>query len=95
MASTRLYNTNLQILIRIYIILVIILKQFFEKIGYPLEIIERAKQKVLAILHSEALKDKTEGITDPPSKIPLVLPVYHSSIKMLKFWAVILVLVIF
>ena len=36
--------------------------EFFEKRGYLLEIIEQAKQKVLAILHSEALKDKLKGL---------------------------------
>ena len=38
----------------------------------------------MAIPHSEALKDKTEGITDPPSKIPLVLPFYHCTTEVSK-----------
>ena len=72
---------------------------FFQKRGYPFYIIEQAKCKCTAILQSEALKGKNEGIIDHPSIIPLV-PFHYLTIEIativqkkcescqqLKFWS--------
>ena len=53
---------------------------FFQKRGYPFYIIEQAKCKCTAILQSEALKGKNEGIIDHPSIIPLV-PFHYFTIE--------------